>query len=428
MLAYGTLALDKGRGSMMGAPLRNNGGPSRPRGEVIDLTNSSDDDEPSKASGLFGKAAQNLPIHPYPRQGRQNSKPKTQDPAAYATKTQPPPPGYQWVNRKHFGMPETCRLVSIADGSEYEGNSILGVNEYDNNHISNTTNKARETVNLEDEEDDEDEDNDLRLFGKRDARPDFYVRNNGNPFRQGNSKPVQDPSPAGVEEEINMIDDFDFDNFQDADEGMLLWDNSRNPFRAASPVRPVSGGHIFTPLKQHVDQEGIDGGGNLLGRQISHSPQHLPNAWAEHHIDEAAHSKFMGVGFGVPNLPGRLNGYQAYQQPQNKNIQLQDNEDVYQPLQDGPDVEDREACVEKVAEYFPGICREHLSELYDTIGTNSQALILHLVDQPSFPKAADLAKNLKRKRSDDKIKEELNNYDDPNRIVAVGPSGMRPYM
>lgn len=439
MLAYGTLPLAKGRGSMMGAPLQDNGGPSRLREDYIDLTNS-DDDQPSKGSKNFRQSAKNLPIHPPPRSGKDDQESGAEDPAAYATKTQPPQPGYKWVNFKRFGMPESCRLVSIADGSEYGGNAVPGFNEHSENHAADPLRRARDSVLLKDDDphkDDEDEgeDNDIRVFGKRDARPSFHGQNSDQNNIQENSKPAQAPPPAQSDEGVGMFEDWGSDNIQN--DAQVMHDLARpgHRLRSESPLRPSGIGDHIHPINQDINQ--VDRGWGVLGNGVAQSPHEdfESDLWVEYDIDEAAiledeaaRSEFMGFGYRVPNLPGQLNGYQAHQSPQNNAYQPQNNEDVYQAPHGGQDVEDRASCIERVAEYFPGICKEHLSGLYDTIGTNTQALILHLLDQPSFPKAADHAKNLKRKRSDDKVKQEVNNYDDQNRIVAVGPDGMRPYM
>lgn len=67
-------------------------------------------------------------------------------------------------------------------------------------------------------------------------------------------------------------------------------------------------------------------------------------------------------------------------------------------------------CVQIVADVFPGICFDHVSELYNKIAKSSERLIAYILDQMEsgilYPKAKDKAKDLKRKRAVDEIEAE----------------------
>lgn len=87
------------------------------------------------------------------------------------------------------------------------------------------------------------------------------------------------------------------------------------------------------------------------------------------------------------------------------------------------EVESRANCVERVAEVFPDICREHVSELYDKAAVKhrkqSNVIIERILDQGSpYPSAMERTKVLKRKRVVDPDEEAANLYGAKNRNLA----------
>lgn len=103
------------------------------------------------------------------------------------------------------------------------------------------------------------------------------------------------------------------------------------------------------------------------------------------------------------------------------------------PAQQPPaNAESRDECIQMVAAVFPGICFDHVSELYDKIAKSSERLIAHLLDQMDkgilYPKAKDKAKDLKRKRELDENEEAARKYGAPDRIIPAVVNGIRPYM
>jgi hypothetical protein len=94
--------------------------------------------------------------------------------------------------------------------------------------------------------------------------------------------------------------------------------------------------------------------------------------------------------------------------------------------------EPKDECIQMVAAVFPGICVDHVSELYNKISKSSERLIAHLLDQMDkgvlYPKAKDKAKDLKRKRDVDEIEEAARKYGAPDRVISANVGGIRPYM
>lgn len=87
------------------------------------------------------------------------------------------------------------------------------------------------------------------------------------------------------------------------------------------------------------------------------------------------------------------------------------------------DLESRADCIGRVAEVFPDICREHVSELYDkatlTHQRQSDIIIEQILDQGlPYPSATERAKVLKRKRIVDPDEEAVSLYGVENRTLA----------
>jgi hypothetical protein len=95
-------------------------------------------------------------------------------------------------------------------------------------------------------------------------------------------------------------------------------------------------------------------------------------------------------------------------------------------------VEPQDECVQTVVAVFPGICIDHVSDLYDKMAKSSERLIAHILDQMDkgilYPTAKDKAKDLKRKRGVDEDEEAARKYGAADRIVPAHVGGIRPYM
>jgi len=102
------------------------------------------------------------------------------------------------------------------------------------------------------------------------------------------------------------------------------------------------------------------------------------------------------------------------------------------PEQPAVVMETRIECVDTVLMVFPGICRDYVSELYDTISESSDRLIAHILDKmdkgTAYPKARDIQKTLKRKRELDEDEEAARKYGAADRIIPATVGGIRPYM
>ena len=102
-----------------------------------------------------------------------------------------------------------------------------------------------------------------------------------------------------------------------------------------------------------------------------------------------------------------------------------------QPQPVGPP-EPQDQCIQAVAAVFPGICLDHVAELYNKISKVSMQLIAHILDQMDkgivYAKAKDKAKDLKRKRAVDEMEEAARKYGAPDRVIPAHAAGIRPYM
>jgi hypothetical protein len=109
---------------------------------------------------------------------------------------------------------------------------------------------------------------------------------------------------------------------------------------------------------------------------------------------------------------------------------------VIDPAQQEPQpaviAENQDECVQSVAGVFPGICLDHVLDLYHKIAKSSGRLIAHILDQMDkgilYPKARDKAKDLKRKRDVDEDEEAARKYGALDRIVPAQVGGIRPYV
>jgi TRIAD3 protein (E3 ubiquitin-protein ligase RNF216) len=100
--------------------------------------------------------------------------------------------------------------------------------------------------------------------------------------------------------------------------------------------------------------------------------------------------------------------------------------------QPAPKMETITQCVDMTLTVFPGICRDYVSELYDSVSPSSDHVIAHILDKMDkgigYPKAKDLQKTLKRKRDIDEDEDAVRKYGAADRIVPANVGGIRPYM
>lgn len=87
-----------------------------------------------------------------------------------------------------------------------------------------------------------------------------------------------------------------------------------------------------------------------------------------------------------------------------------------------PQPEPRAECVDQVMNVFPGICRDHVSNLYDSVSKSSDVLIAHILDKmdkgDAYPNAKkEKEKSLKRKRPLDEDEEAARKYGAVDRIM-----------
>ena len=78
----------------------------------------------------------------------------------------------------------------------------------------------------------------------------------------------------------------------------------------------------------------------------------------------------------------------------------------------------KDQCIDAIVELFPDICRNYVSDLYDTLSIDQEYLVIHILDKASYPKAKDAQRNLKRKRVLDEDEEAAKKYTAPNRDVG----------
>ncbi|KAJ5042456.1 uncharacterized protein L3040_005004 [Drepanopeziza brunnea f. sp. 'multigermtubi'] len=92
----------------------------------------------------------------------------------------------------------------------------------------------------------------------------------------------------------------------------------------------------------------------------------------------------------------------------------------------------RVTCIDTLVDMFPDICRDYVSELYDTISKSSQVLITHILDKidkgTPYPNAKDKQKVLKRKREVDEDQEAARKYGAPEREMSAAIGGVRPFI
>ena len=85
-------------------------------------------------------------------------------------------------------------------------------------------------------------------------------------------------------------------------------------------------------------------------------------------------------------------------------------------------------CMQTLEAVFPGICLDHVSELFNTVSKSSERLIDHILSKGDYPRAKDKQVALKRKREMDPDEEAARKYGATDRIIPEDVGGTRPYM
>lgn len=99
-----------------------------------------------------------------------------------------------------------------------------------------------------------------------------------------------------------------------------------------------------------------------------------------------------------------------------------------------PPMEDnsRDACITQLMSIFPGICLDHVSELYEKVAQTTDQLVAHILEQSDkgikWPKKKDKERSNKRKRVLDEDEEAARKYGGNDRVVADIMGGTRPYV
>ncbi|PBP17412.1 ring finger protein [Diplocarpon rosae] len=95
-------------------------------------------------------------------------------------------------------------------------------------------------------------------------------------------------------------------------------------------------------------------------------------------------------------------------------------------------MDSRARCVDNLVNMFPGICRDYVSGLYDTVSKSSEHLVAHVLDKmekgSSYPNAKDKQKQLKRKRELDEDQEAARKYGASDREIPMGLVGTRAFI
>lgn len=82
---------------------------------------------------------------------------------------------------------------------------------------------------------------------------------------------------------------------------------------------------------------------------------------------------------------------------------------------DLPEAQLKVACIDTVAAVFPGICLNHIEEIYQSISQDSEQVIAHILDKEEqgepWPKARATQRLLKRKRELNEEEEAIRKYD-----------------
>ncbi len=255
-------------------------------------------------------------------------------------------------------------------------------------HLSRTPNKPRQEIVISLISDDEGSGSEASIvFGDEDCYADAPT----SPVRPREAVLGHDQQPAGAAARLNFADLIDDDPPQ-------IGPAAQTPARPVSPppAQDQAWGDYF------LDDDEFDA--EDFARAIE-----LEQDW-----------RFMAEP-PVPALPAMEPRLQAA--PAAPTQQAPQPADIAEP---------KDECVQMVAAVFPGICLDHVSDLYDKIAKASERLIAHVLDQMDkgiiYPKAKDKAKDLKRKRDIDENEEAARKYGAPDRIISAQVGGIRPYM
>ncbi|KAG4431417.1 hypothetical protein IFR05_013098 [Cadophora sp. M221] len=233
------------------------------------------------------------------------------------------------------------------------------------------------------------------------------ARNNGGPVRQ--PQPVIDLTSDDEDDE----DDF----YEEAPEHLVKRE------------RLEVGGHY--------GHEPIERMGAVGHAEQPRSPVFAPengfarpqDIWGDYDLDDAFDDEAVAAALDFdqqyaihPAPPGRP-AHAAPAPPVAPPIQ----EDILEEI-----METRIECVDTILNVFPGICRDYVSELYDSVSRSSERLIAHILDKmdkgSSYPNAKEKLKKLKRKRDVDEDVEAARKYGAPDRIMPTNVGGIRSFI
>ncbi|KAH7411416.1 hypothetical protein BKA64DRAFT_380792 [Cadophora sp. MPI-SDFR-AT-0126] len=154
---------------------------------------------------------------------------------------------------------------------------------------------------------------------------------------------------------------------------------------------------------------------------------HVRDVWGDYDLDEEFGDEGIAGAFDFdqqfPQFPAPASQPAAQAPPAVSAMQEPMPEEV---------METRIECVDTVVNVFPGICRDYVSDLYDTISKSSERLIAHILDKmdrgSSYPTAKEEQKKLKRKREIDEDAEAARKYGAPDRIMPAHVGGIRSFI
>jgi len=242
-----------------------------------------------------------------------------------------------------------------------------------------------------------------------------------------------------VEDEDEAEDDIDSelndDEYESEDEGMpfeegdLFVDVPRSPIRFQNPPRRPRADLDIIDLMEPEPRQVVPPA--PAPARLANPPPARNQAWGDYIIDDEFGAEEFARAIEndddwrvfAPAAAPIVSRPQAVPAPAAP---------VRHPPQPVEPPEPQDECIQAVAAVFPGICLDHVAELYNKISKVSERLTAHILDQMEkgivYPKAKDKAKDLKRKRVVDEIEEAARKYGAPDRVVSAHVAGIRPYM
>jgi predicted Fe-S protein YdhL (DUF1289 family) len=191
------------------------------------------------------------------------------------------------------------------------------------------------------------------------------------------------------------------------------------PSQDRSPPRHFPGPMLNQPTHTR-SVRGLELNG-VMGDYLLHDAGNIPNLL--HIIDQAAEPTLQPVAQPPQYRTEAIFTQSMSDQQQHPSMIIPDPE---------LDTESKESCIATLMMVFPGICSNHVTELYAKIGKSSDQIIAHILDQIEkgiqYPTAKDRQKGLKRKRELDEDEEIARKYGSVDRIIPNKIGGVRPYI